>query len=61
MGMFFQLIVLSAGLLASSSAQNAVPRALGSRALPAAAFVEAYVDQGDETGFIGDRYIQFSL
>lgn len=62
--MKFQLIsVLNLGLLAISaynvSAQNnsteAVPRLLGTFRLPNAAFLEAYVDQGDETSFIGDR------
>ncbi|CAL8095604.1 unnamed protein product [Orchesella dallaii] len=56
MGAFFQLCIFSAGLLALTSAQSALPRALGSVPLPAAAFVEAYVDQGDETSFIGERY-----
>jgi hypothetical protein len=44
------------GLVAISQAQNALPRALGSIKLPAAAFVEAYLDQGNEETPMEDRW-----
>jgi len=53
------LLVLAAllGVVGLSYGQSsALPRALGSTPLPAAAFVEAYMDQGTDATPIGDRW-----
>lgn len=49
--------LLLLGLMAISNAQlSPVPRFLGSVPLPAAAFVEAYMDQGDENSPMEERW-----
>lgn len=48
------LLVLSLAAYVRSQ-QEAVPRHIGNSRLGSAAFIEAYIDQGDETSYIGDR------